>query len=45
MDLVGRKERSEVFERKRRELVKWSGDTRIRTFGTSIWDESLYKVC
>jgi Ras-related GTP-binding protein A/B len=43
MDLV-REHRELVFERKRKELRKASGDVPVRVFGTSIYDESLYKV-
>ena len=44
MDLV-RKNRPEVFERRVKELEEESGpDANVTAFGTSIWDESLYKV-
>ena len=44
MDLV-RPPRGPVLERKAAELRQASGDTEITVFGTSIYDESLYKVC
>ena len=46
MDLVygGKKEKDRAFNLKKKELDKYSGNTLIRMFGTSIWDESLYKV-
>lgn len=43
MDLV--RERQQVFERKRLELVEVSEGANVSVFGTSIYDESLYKVC
>jgi len=44
MDLV-RKNRVEAFERRVKELEEESGsDMNVTAFGTSIWDESLYKV-
>ncbi|KAH7107634.1 Gtr1/RagA G protein conserved region-domain-containing protein [Auriculariales sp. MPI-PUGE-AT-0066] len=44
MDLV-RKNRVEVFERRVKELEEESGpDVKVTAFGTSIWDESLYKA-
>ena len=44
MDLV-RPPREAVLERKRAELRAASGETEVGVFGTSIYDESLYKVC
>lgn len=44
MDLV-RPPRGPVLEKKAAELRSASGDTEITVFGTSIYDESLYKVC
>ncbi|KAF8320583.1 rraga protein [Cantharellus anzutake] len=46
MDLVygGKKEKDRAFGAKKRELDKYSGNTLIRMFATSIWDESLYKA-
>jgi Ras-related GTP-binding protein A/B len=46
MDLVtgGKRERTRAFELKKRELDKYSGSTPIKMFGTSIWDETLYKA-
>ncbi|KAG8963422.1 GTP-binding protein gtr1 [Tulasnella sp. 419] len=45
MDLVGgKKERREVFDRKKKELVANSGSVNVKMFGTTIWDESLYKA-
>lgn len=43
MDLV-REHRAVMFERRHKELQKASGDVPITVFGTSIYDESLYKV-
>ena len=43
MDLV--RERQQIFERKRLELVEVSEGANVSVFGTSIYDESLYKVC
>lgn len=46
MDLVGgKKDREEVFARKRKDLLANSGSAKVKIFGTTIWDESLYKVC
>jgi Ras-related GTP-binding protein A/B len=45
MDLVGGKaERAEVYRKKKKELELHSGDIKIRTFATSIYDETLYKA-
>ncbi|KAE9397382.1 hypothetical protein BT96DRAFT_921568 [Gymnopus androsaceus JB14] len=43
MDLV-REPKSGMFEKKREELQKASGDLVITVFGTSIYDESLYRA-
>ena len=43
MDLV-RGDRQTVFKKKKTELQAASDDVDITVFGTSIWDESLYKV-
>jgi Ras-related GTP-binding protein A/B len=43
MDLV-RVNKSVVFEKKKGELQSASGDFPVLVFGTSIYDESLYKV-
>lgn len=43
MDLV-RKPRQPTFDKKKQELQEASGDTNISVFGTSIYDETLYKV-
>lgn len=43
MDLV-RKNREEIFEKRVKDLERDSDGTAITTFGTSIWDESLYKA-
>ena len=51
MDLVGKEhEREEVLGKRRSELVGKAADMGLRegeaeVFGTSIYDESLYKVC
>lgn len=50
MDLIsgGKKEKDEAYSRKVRELETRAkpimADTSLRCFGTSIWDQSLYKV-
>lgn len=45
MDLIGAKrDRQEVFNRKKRDLLANSGEAKVKIFGTTIWDESLYKV-
>lgn len=43
MDLVS-KPRQPTFDKKKQELQEASGDTNICVFGTSIYDETLYKV-
>jgi Ras-related GTP-binding protein A/B len=43
MDLV--RERQQVFEKKKLELEEISESADISVYGTSIYDESLYKVC
>ena len=43
MDLV-REPKSSMFDKKREELQKASGDVHITVFGTNIYDESLYRV-
>jgi len=43
MDLA-RESRQAVYERKAKELKTASGDADIRVFGTSIYDETLYKA-
>ena len=43
MDLV--RERDQVFQKKREELEDACGDINATVLGTSIYDESLYKVC
>ncbi|KAG6837253.1 hypothetical protein H0H93_012258 [Arthromyces matolae] len=43
MDLA-RGLRNDVFEKKRKELEEASGDGAVTVFGTSIYDESLYKA-
>ncbi|KAF9053075.1 rraga protein [Panaeolus papilionaceus] len=43
MDLV-REPRQHMFEKKKQELQDASGDTEMTVFGTSIYDESLYKA-
>jgi Ras-related GTP-binding protein A/B len=43
MDLV-REPRGIVFQKKKKELDAASGDVEVTVFGTSIYDESLYKV-
>jgi len=44
MDLVGSDRRKDVFLRKKQELLDHSEDVSIRVFGTSIWNESLYRA-
>ena len=43
MDLI-RTNRKGVLEKKTRDLQEQSGEVPITVFGTSIYDESLYKV-
>ncbi|KAF8912025.1 Gtr1/RagA G protein conserved region-domain-containing protein [Gymnopilus junonius] len=43
MDLV-REPRQPTFLKKKQELEEVSGDTQVNVFGTSIYDESLYKA-
>jgi len=43
MDLV--RERQQVFEKKKLELEEISEGSDVSVYGTSIYDESLYKVC
>jgi len=43
MDLV-RGDKEAVFNKKKRELEEAAHDVSITIFGTSIWDESLYKA-
>ncbi|KAH9483872.1 Ras-related GTP-binding protein A [Psilocybe cubensis] len=43
MDLV-REPRHLTFQKKKQELEEASGDTKVNIFGTSIYDESLYKA-
>ncbi|KDR73562.1 hypothetical protein GALMADRAFT_228006 [Galerina marginata CBS 339.88] len=43
MDLV-REPRQATFLKKKQELEEASGDTKVNVFGTSIYDESLYKA-
>ena len=43
MDLV--RDKQGTFEKKMRELEDVTGDLHVSVFGTSIYDESLYKVC
>jgi len=43
MDLV-QEPKSVMFEKRREELQKASGDVAITVFGTSIYDESLYRA-
>lgn len=44
MDLVPSEKRREMFLRKKQELLDHSEDVPIRVFGTSIWNESLYRA-
>jgi len=44
MDLVPSDKRKDVFLRKKQELLDHSEDVPIRVFGTSIWNESLYRA-
>jgi Ras-related GTP-binding protein A/B len=44
IDLVRDTERNAVVQRKAAELEKASSETPVKVFGTSIYDESLYKV-
>lgn len=42
MDLA--RERNTMFEKKKKELQEASGEANVTVLGTSIYDESLYKV-
>jgi len=42
MDLV--RDRQQVFEKKKQDLEGITGSTKVSVFGTSIYDESLYKA-
>ncbi|KAH7921069.1 hypothetical protein BV22DRAFT_1039104 [Leucogyrophana mollusca] len=44
MDLIREGDRAAVFQRKVAELEKASGETGVKVYGTSIYDESLYKA-
>lgn len=44
MDLI-REPRQPSFEKKKKELQDASGEGTVSVFGTSIYDESLYKAC
>ena len=44
MDLVRQEIRASVLQEKQSEIVKKSHGLQVTVFGTSIWDESLYKV-
>ncbi|KAG8751168.1 GTP-binding protein gtr1 [Serendipita sp. 396] len=45
MDLIPTAERAETFDRKKREILTVTrGIKLMRIFGTSIWDETLYKA-
>jgi Ras-related GTP-binding protein A/B len=44
MDLV-RRDKEAVFDTKKQELEAAVPEIPITVFGTSIWDESLYRVC
>lgn len=43
MDLV--RDPQQALEKKRAELEEVSGDVTISVFGTTIFDQTLYKVC
>jgi Ras-related GTP-binding protein A/B len=43
MDLV--KPKGDIFDKKKRELEEESKDVGVVVFGTSIYDETLYRVC
>lgn len=43
MDLV--RDPQQVLEKKRQELEEASGDATVSVFGTTIFDQTLYKVC
>jgi Ras-related GTP-binding protein A/B len=44
MDLA-RESRTVLLDKKKKELGSASGDVSVNVFGTSIYDESLYRVC
>ena len=45
MDLVREESRNSVLKEKEAEIQKKSSGMKWTVFGTSIWDETLYKVC
>lgn len=45
MDLVSEKDRQNIFEGRVSVLTKLSNPILPVCFSTSIWDETLYKVC
>ena len=44
MDLVPEDQREQIFQQRETELKQISLPLKIQSFGTSIWDETLYKV-
>lgn len=47
-DLIPAESRIDVFSKKKQEVLHFEAGTKLRisrVFGTSIWDETLYKVC
>ena len=44
MDLVPEDQREQIFLQRETELKQISLPLKIQAFGTSIWDETLYKV-
>lgn len=44
MDKIPDKEKPKVFEEKKGPILERSGSFKVEVFGTSIWDETLYKA-
>ena len=47
-DLIPAEGRIEIFAKKKQEVLHFEAGTKLkvaRVFGTSIWDETLYRVC
>jgi len=45
VDLISLGSREAALEERRKLLKGWSGEGEVTIYGTSIYDESLYKVC
>ena len=45
MDLIEEEQRDLIFKERCKQLEKLSQPLECKCFSTSIWDETLYKVC